>query len=181
MALLIHGSRVVAAALVVSWCAMALAEPPPSGWKRERMEGLFQCAIPPDWWHDRFMIPPERGAAYTSGLDLIRVQRCEAAGPGPKTPKEFLGEYELVGNKFEKGDALEVSGRPAERWSRRYLVTSARREGRGHTEWIYDEVVFLSDPKGFWALRFTSRSRLFSDPPRGLDIWKRFLESFKLL
>jgi hypothetical protein len=108
---------------------------------------------------------------------MIKVARGEAQGPGPKTPKEYRAVYE-VGSEFAPAGTLTVAGRPAERWRR---TRQTRPKGGPAEEWTYEEMVFLADRKGFWALWFTSTSYVFRSEPRGLEVWQRFLESFEPL
>jgi hypothetical protein len=173
--------KVVAAALGVLFLGSPLsAETPPRGWKREAVPGQWRCLVPADWRRQKPVFEPDRGPIYTDGICRIKVARYDATGPGPANPQEFLDESIALGYPFKPADALKVSGRPAQRWTRWREVRLHPRDGGG-TEMIYDEVVFLPDPNGFWALSFNSPHRaVHTNEPRGLEVWQRFLESFEL-
>ena len=177
ISLLTIGNRLIAAAVLLCWCAEAGAAPPAPGWRLENLQGVRHCEIPEDWRRSESDYDPLRAVVFSDGVLTIKVARGKAQGPGPKTPKEYRAVYE-VGSEFAPAGTLTVAGRPAERWRR---TRETRRKGRPAGEWIYEEMVFLADREGFWALRFTSPSRVYRSEPRGLEVWQRFLEAFEPL
>ncbi len=177
ISLLTIGNRLIAAAVLLCWCAEAGAAPPAPGWRLENLQGVRHCEIPEDWRRSESFYDPLLGTIFSDGRLKISVTQGKAQGPGPKTPKENRAVYE-VGSEFAPAGTLTVAGRPAERWSR---TRHTRPKGGPPNEWIYEEMVFIEDQKGFWALWFTSPSRVYRSEPQGLEVWQRFLESFEPL
>ena len=153
------------------------------GWKQEGLPGVFRCEIPKDWGSLTPVLPTgDICKLFGNGRQLIRVEHQGYQGPGPKTPREYLAQFELAADRrFVPGASLEVSGRPAQRWSRRYEVRPRSHRGPKPEEFLYNEIVFLEGSNGFWALRFSSSSVVYSKEPPGLAIWGHFLKSFQLL
>jgi len=168
------------AALILAFTSSAAVASPSDTWKGDGLPGFFSCQIPKGWYcRAPFYRSTKVETIFTDGINRIYVGYYDDSGDGPRTPTELLSLYE-VGRKFIQSEPAEVSGRLAERWTRRYSIRLHPRDG-GREEWIYDDVVFLTTPKGFWVLRFNNNSVLYRPEPRGLDIWKRFLKSFVLL
>jgi hypothetical protein len=162
---------------LLCWCAEAGAAPPAPGWRLENLQGVRHCEIPEDWQRSESEYDPLRAVVFSDGRLMIKVARGKAQGPGPKTPKEYRAFYE-AGSEFAPAGTLTVAGRLAERWRR---TREVRPKGGHPEEWIYEEMVFLTDREGFWALWFTSSSLVLRSEPRGLEVWQRFLESFEPL
>lgn len=152
-------------------------------WKQEGLPGFFRCEIPRDWWAGDLSFPTgDLSRSFRGGLLRIRVEHLGSQGPGPKTPQDYLALFEPgADRRFIQGAALEVNGRPAQRWSRRYQVRPRTPRGSGPETWVYEEVVFLEGHEGFWALRFSSDAAVYRQEPPGLAVWRRFLKSFRLL
>jgi hypothetical protein len=171
---------ILVAALALPFASLDAAASPSDTWKGDGLPGFFSCQIPQDWYRRApFYTTSEIETIFTDGINRIYVGYYEDSGNGPRTPTEFLSLYE-VGRKFIQSEPAEVSTRLAERWTLRYSIRLHPRDGGGE-EWIYDDVVFLTTPKGFWVLRFKNSSVFYRPEPRGLEIWKRFLKSFVLL
>ena len=169
--------RLLTLAVLLCCWAETGAAPPPPGWRLENLQGLRRLEIPVSWQRSESDYDPLRATVFSDGVLMIKVARGKTQGPGPKTPKEYRAVYE-VGSEFASAGTLTVAGRPAERWRR---TRETRRKGRPAGEYIYEEMVFLTDREGFWALWFTSSSLVLRSEPRGLEVWQRFLESFEPL
>ena len=170
-------------ALALACLCPAAAAQTPGEWKQEVLPGFFRCEIPRDWQARAVDFPTgEIGQSFSGGLLRIRVEHLASRGPAPKTPQEYLLLFvPSADRRFVPGGSLEVSGRPAQRWSRRYSLRPRSPRGSGPEQWVYEEVVFLEGHDGFWALRFSSDSGVYRQEPPGLAIWHRFLKSFRLL
>ena len=177
------GRWLLALSLILSCAIMGPGAQAKDGWRPEGLPGQFRCEIPQDWRPRDTLAPRgEISKAFGDGRHLIRVAYFGNQGPGPKTPKEYLTWFETGHDRrFVQGESLTISGRAAQRWSRRYQVRPQTRRGSRPESWIFDEVFFLEGPQGFWALRFSSSAPVFRPEPGGLAIWQRFLKSFKLL
>lgn len=176
------GRWLIAAGLALIFIFAGSAARSADGWKQEGLAGFFRCEIPRDWWAGASSFPTgDISRSFSGGLLRIRVEHLGYQGPGPRTPREYLTLFEPDDRKFVPGASLEVSGRSAQRWSRRYTVRPRTHRGSGPEEWVYEEVVFLEGHNGFWALRFSSDSAVYRKEPQGLAIWHRFLKSFQLL
>lgn len=176
------GRWLIAAGLALIFIFAGSAARSADGWKQEGLAGFFRCEIPRDWWAGASSFPTgDISRSFSGGLLRIRVEHLGYQGPGPRTPREYLTLFEPDDRKFVPGAFLEVSGRSAQRWSRRYTVRPRTHRGSGPEEWVYEEVVFLEGHNGFWALRFSSDSAVYRKEPQGLAIWHRFLKSFQLL
>lgn len=145
-------------------------------WRSEKVEGLFSCQVPEGWKAGK-LPGGEAGASYTKGSLAIRVARYGPKDPRYPDPEKLLKELQV---RPKPGPAPAVSGLKAEILSRAYERSLGGDDAAPRSEWIYEEVALLREKDRFWVVIFRSSSRLPAAEPRGLDVWKAFLERLSL-
>ncbi|MFA6092524.1 MAG: hypothetical protein WCU88_03575 [Elusimicrobiota bacterium] len=145
--------------------------------EKSDLSKLFSCAPPQGW-----LAKPssDGGVRYSDGRRSISVVRHGVAGSPYKTPQEFLKFLSSMKTP-EPSQAVEIAGRRADRFIRNYEFSVGGDDGMDRKEWIYEEIVLIKKVReGFWVLRFQSPSLMYTEKPKGLDLWKAFLKGFKL-
>ena len=169
-------SLALAAGLLLAAPLSPAAEPRGEGWKSAKVAGLFTSEVPAEWT-SASLPGRQTGAAYRDADLSIAVIRYAGARAAYRSPEDYLARS---GTAKLPRSRLSVAGLKAQKVSRTYRTTLGTPDSTGHEEWVYQESVLLRQGSAFWLLEFRSRSLLPQGSPRGLDVWRRFLKSFRL-
>jgi len=164
----------LAAALAVLAASPAGAGQGKAAWRIRNEKGLFRCELPADWKAGG-LPDGERGVYYYGGDASIRAELLGLQGSRFRSRADYLNS--LPAPTDLQASTGTVAGRAAELYAWEHREKLGGAETRSHRQWVHEELLFLPQGEGFWALRFKSRS-LLRGSKRGLEAWRRFLETF---